>query len=96
MHVPCQRVYHELMAESYRLNVTLDGEYGARLTRLAQRAHVQEGTLARSLLSSAIDAADPDARNLVELLDGIDGAWEDAALGRRQALAGETIPLEDL
>jgi hypothetical protein len=82
--------------ESYRINVTLDGEYGAKLTQLAQRAHVQEGTLARSLLSSAIDQADPDASNIVALLDGIDGAWEDAELGRRQALAGDTISLDDL
>lgn len=82
--------------ESYRINVTLNGEYGARLSRLAQRAHVQEGTLARSLLSSAIEQADPDASNIVELLDGIDGAWEDAELGRRQARDGDTIPLDDL
>ena len=26
------------MADSYRINVTLDGEYGARLSRLAERA----------------------------------------------------------
>lgn len=82
--------------ESYRINVTLNSEYGARLSRLAQRAHVQEGTLARSLLSSAIEQADPDASNIVELLDGIDGAWEDAELGRRQARDGDTIPLDDL
>jgi len=85
-----------MASESYRLNVTLDGEYGARLSRLAQRAHVQEGTLARSLLSTAIDQADPDASNIVELLDGIDGAWERIDRGRRQAREGKTIALEDL
>lgn len=84
------------MGQSYRINVTLDGEYGARLSRLAERAHVQEGTLARSLLSSAIEQADPDARNIVELLDGIDGAWERADRGWAEALEGKTRPLEDL
>ncbi len=85
-----------MATESYRLNVTLDGEYGARLTRLAERARVQEGTLARSLLSEAIDLADPNATNIVQLLDSIDGAWDRIERGRRQAAAGETIPLDDL
>ena len=82
--------------ESYRINVTLDGEYGARLTRLAQRAHVQEGTLARSLLSTAIDQADPNATNIVELLDGIDGAWDRVKRGMQDAREGRTIPLDEL
>jgi hypothetical protein len=85
-----------MAGESYRINVTLDGEYGARLARLAQRARVQEGTLARSLLSDAIDQADPNATNIVQLLDSIDGAWERIERGRRQAEAGETIPLDEL
>ena len=38
-----------------RLNITLDGEHASKLARLAARVHVNEGTLARSLLSSAID-----------------------------------------
>lgn len=79
-----------------RVNVTLDAEHAARLARLATRVHVNEGTLARSLLSSAIDAADPDPGNVVALLDGIDGAFERAQLGVRQAEAGETIPLGTL
>ena len=45
---------------STRLNVTLDSEHAAKLSMLAERTHVQEGTLARSLLSSALDEADPD------------------------------------
>jgi hypothetical protein len=56
----------------HRLNVTLDPEHAARLAQLAERTHVQEGTLARSLLSMAIEEADPDARNVVALLDGPD------------------------
>jgi hypothetical protein len=82
--------------ETYRLNVTLDGEHAAKLARLAARTHVQEGTLARSLLSSALDEADPDAENVVELLDGIPGAYERAELGLRQARAAETVSLDEL
>jgi hypothetical protein len=79
-----------------RLNITLDPEQGAKLARLAERMHVQPGTLARSLLSSALDDADPDARNVVDLLDGIPGAFERAQLGLRQARAGETVGLDEL
>ena len=79
-----------------RLNITLDGERAAKLARLAARVHVQEGTLARSLLSSAIDEADPDGRQVTEVLDSIPGAWDRAQLGRDQARRGETIPLDDL
>ena len=84
------------MTATGRLNVSLDEEYAAKLTRLAQRAHVQEGTLARSLLSQAIDEADPDPRNVVDILDGIAGAFDRAQQGLAQAEAGTTVPLEDL
>jgi hypothetical protein len=77
----------------YRLNVTLDPEHAARLTRLAERIHVQEGTLARSLLSTAIDEADPDARNIAAILDGIPGAYEHAMQNLDRARTGETVPL---
>jgi hypothetical protein len=79
-----------------RLNVTLDSEYAAKLSRLAERIHVQEGTLARSLLSSALDEADPDPRTITALLDGTPGAYEDAMLGLKQVEAGETIALDEL
>jgi hypothetical protein len=82
--------------ESQRLNLTLDAERAGRLKRLAERTHLQEGTLARSLLSAAIDDADTDPRNVVELLDGIAGAYERAELSRRQIRSGEGIPLEQL
>jgi predicted nucleic acid-binding protein len=42
------------------------------------------------------EAADPDARNVAELLDGIPGAHRRAQLGLAQASAGETIPLNEL
>jgi hypothetical protein len=80
----------------HRLNVTLDPEHAARLARLAERTHVQEGTLARSLLSTAIEDADPDARNIVEVLDGIPGAYERAMRSLDRARTGETISLDEL
>jgi hypothetical protein len=55
-----------------------------------------EGTLARSLLASAIDEADPDPANVVALLDHIPGAFERAQEGLRQAAEGLTVPLADL
>jgi hypothetical protein len=81
---------------AHRLNVTLDSEHATRLARLAKRMHVQEGTLARSLLSIALDEADPDARSVASLLDGIPGAYERAQQGLERALNGETIALNEL
>lgn len=81
---------------THRLNVTLDAEHAGKLARLAARVHVNEGTLARSLLSSAIDDADPDADSVVAVLDGIAGAWDRALRGRQQAEVGETVPLDEL
>lgn len=79
-----------------RLNITLDERRAAKLARLAERIHVNEGTLARSLLSTAIDDSDPDADRVTAVLEGIDSAWERAQLGRRQAASGETLSLDDL
>lgn len=81
---------------THRLNITLEDEHASRLARLAARVHVTEGTLARSLLTSAIEDADPDPRNVVALLDGISGAYERAQVGLQQAAAGETVALDDL
>ncbi|QBI20130.1 hypothetical protein ER308_11530 [Egibacter rhizosphaerae] len=83
-------------ARTHRVNVTLDAEHAAKLSRLAERTHVNEGTLARSLLASAIEATDPDPDNVVALLDGIDGAFERARRGLGQSAAGQTIPLDEL
>lgn len=85
------------MAErNRRINVTLEPDYARKLARLAERTHVQEGTLARSLLSSALDEADPDAARITEILDGIPGAWERAQEGLAQAARGEGTPLDEL
>jgi hypothetical protein len=84
------------MAEGVRVNVTLEPVYAEKLKLLAEQAHIQEGTLARSLLSSAIDEAVLDGRAMTQLLDTIDGALESAQRGSRDARAGRTIPLADL
>lgn len=84
------------MPDGQRVNVTLDEQRAAKLSRLAARVHVAEGTLARSLLSSAIDDADPDPGSVVALLDTIPWAFDRAQLGLRQAAGGDTIPLADL
>ncbi len=85
-----------MSSQANRLNVTLDEEHAAKLARLAERTHMQEGTLARSLLSQAIDQADIDPKDVVELLDGIPGAFERAQLGLEQARSGHTIALDQL
>ncbi len=82
--------------ETSRLNITLDAERATKLAKLAERTHVNEGTLARSLLSSALDETDPDPRHVASLLDGIPGAWERAQTGLEQARSGATIPLDEL
>ena len=79
-----------------RVNVVLDDERATKLHRLAERTHTNPGTIARSLLATALDEADPDARNVTELLDSIPGAFERAEEGRGEARAGAGAPLEDL
>lgn len=79
-----------------RINVTLEPDYARKLANLAERTHVQEGTLARSLLSSALDEADPESSRITEILDGIPGAWERAQQSIEQARRSETVPLSEL
>ncbi len=79
-----------------RVNVILDKERAAKLQRMAERTHINAGTLARSLLSSAIDDADPDARDVTALLDSIPGAWEGMLEGMEDARAGRFVALEDI
>ena len=85
-----------MACDGTRLNVTLDPEHAAKLALLAERTHTQEETLARSLLSQAIDEADLDARHAVELLDGIPGAFERAQFGLEQARSGKTFSLDQV
>ncbi len=81
---------------SSRVNVILDEEHALKLRRLAERTHTNPGTLARSLLSTALEEADPDPRNVTSLLDGITGAFERAERGLEEARAGLGTALEDL
>ena len=81
---------------SNRVNVVLDDEHSAKLRRLAERTHTNPGTIARSLLATALDDADPDARTVTALLDAIPGALNRANEGRKEARAGLGRPLADL
>jgi len=85
-----------MAAPARRINVTLDEEHARKLAVLAERTHTQEGTLARSLLSTALDSADPDPARITEILDAIPGAWERTQEGISQARRGEGISLDDL
>ena len=76
--------------------MTLDDAHAEKLRRLAERTRVNEGTIARSLLMSALDDTDPDPRSVTELLDAIPGSFEQAELGLAQVRSGEGQPLTDL
>jgi len=58
--------------------------------------HVNEGTIARSLLTTALDEADPDPRNVTELLNRIPAAFERAEQGLAQIRDGEGKDLSEL
>lgn len=79
-----------------RLNVSLDQHRAAKLARLADRAHVQDGTLARSLLSAAIDDADPDADTVTDILEGIPDLPGRIEASQRQVAEGALIDLDEL
>lgn len=81
---------------SRRLNVSLDEQHAEKLARLADRARVADGTLARSLLSAAIDDADPDASSITEILEGIPGLPERLAKAESEVGAGNVTELEEL
>lgn len=84
------------MAKAHRVNITLDEVQYEKLSRLAAQTHLQEGTLARSLLASALDQAEAGSSDVVDILDGVAGAFERAQLGSTQVRAGHGIPLDDL
>jgi hypothetical protein len=85
------------MAEAgTRFNVQLDEGRAQKLRALAQRTHVPPGTLARALLCTALDEAEPNPSTIVALLDSIPGASERANQGLREVRSGKGIPLDDL
>jgi hypothetical protein len=85
-----------MAANPKRINVTLDEVHARKLASLSERTHIQEGTLARSLLSTALDDADPDTARITEILDAIPGSWERTQEGLTQAARGEGTPLDEL
>jgi hypothetical protein len=78
------------------IDLALEPDYARKLADLAERAHVEERQLAVSLLSGALDEADPEAARITEILDGIPGAWERAQQSIEQARRGDTVPLSEL
>jgi hypothetical protein len=84
------------VTKTSRLNVVLDEQHAAKLRRLAERTHTNPGTIARSMLSTALEEADPDPRNITDLLDRIPGAFDRAQRGVGEARAGQGTSLEDL
>ena len=79
-----------------RINVVLDDVRAAKLLDLAGRMYVQPGTIARSLLSTALDQVDAEAGTITAILDAIPGAWERTQEGLADAKAGRVIPLDQL
>ncbi len=79
-----------------RVNVLLDDEHAAKLYGIANRTYMNAGTLARSLLSTALDQVDPDLDTIADLLDAIPGAYERAEQGLADVRAGRVVSLDDL
>lgn len=79
-----------------RINVVLDEEHTAKLLDMAGRMYLQPGTVARSLLSTAIDQVDSEAATITAMLDAIPGAWERTQEGLVDATAGGVVPLDEL
>ena len=76
--------------------VHLDAAHSARLVELAERIHLSPDSVARSLLSTALDQRDPDATLITAVLDSIPRAWESAQAGLAEIRAGKGIPLDDV
>ena len=82
--------------EANRVNVLLGDEHASKLRQMAERVHVSPGTLARSLLSQALDDAEPLSTNITAVLDSIDGAFEHAETGWTEASEGRFVDLENI
>jgi len=80
--------------QATRFNVVLDEEHAAKLHKMAERAYLQPGALARSLLSGAIDAA-PEPRDITDILNAIPGFWEGVAQAEAEIAAGDFLTLEE-
>jgi len=79
-----------------RINVVLDDSHAAKLNEMAARMYVQPGTIARSLLSNAIDQVDTEATTITAILDAIPGAWDRTQEGLADVKAGRVAPLDQI
>lgn len=77
-------------------HITLDDTYADKLSALADASHLERGTLARSILCSALDTVDASAATITDVLDAIPGALDRARRGMREIEAGAGIPLDEL
>ena len=82
--------------EPNRVNVVLGDEHWAKLRLLAERVQVSPGTLARLLLSRALDDAESSSTSITALLDSIDGAFERTVVGSADVAAGRYVDIEDI
>lgn len=70
-----------------RLNLTIDDQHAAMLNALAERTHMQAGTLARSMLLTTLESTVAREESLgapadvVALLNSIPGALRDHQAG---------------
>jgi hypothetical protein len=58
--------------------------------------YVQPGTIARSLLSTAIDQVDTEATTITAILEAIPGAWERTQEGLADLKANRVVALDQL
>jgi hypothetical protein len=85
-----------MVCMAMRLNLTLDDEHAAVLMELAERTHMQAGTLARSMLLTTLEstaARNEESRapaDVVALLNSIPGALEDHRAGLQQMADGHS------
>lgn len=79
-----------------RINITLSAEHAEKLAMLANQSNLQEGTLARALLSTAIDEAPAGSATVSNLLLRIPGAMDRIRAGIDAADRGDVIPIDEL
>ena len=81
-----------------RLNLSIEDNQFATLSRLANELHLNEGTVAKSLLAQAIDqvARRESPADISRLLYSIPGFEERLALAEEQYARGEAVPLDQL
>ena len=79
-----------------RINVVLDPERAAKLQEMAARLYVQPDTIARPLLSTAIDQVDSEAGTITGILNAIPEAWDRTQEGLADAKAGRVVSLDEL